>query len=93
VTNVADCSYCSGEYMTKRGCSTKCPLRKQQIERLAEYEDIGLNPTSILNLIHSRGCLWCKSEYTIIDDDFGQPIHPNMIKFCWSCGKKLGGEK
>lgn len=36
-------------------------------------------------------CPWCspRSEYTIIDDDFGQPLHPNMIKFCFNCGREL----
>lgn len=34
-------------------------------------------------------CHWCDSEYTIIDDDFGQPIHPRMIRYCFRCGKKL----
>ena len=42
-------------------------------------------------------CPWCKpsSEYTIIDDDFGQPLHPDMIKFCFNCGRDLrkGGKK
>lgn len=41
------------------------------------------------------GCPWCKNEYTIytiIDDDFGQPLHPNMIKYCFSCGRPLKGE-
>lgn len=39
-----------------------------------------------------KECPWCKSEYTIIDDDFGQPVHPNMVKFCWSCGRPLTPE-
>lgn len=36
-------------------------------------------------------CPWCSShsEYTIIDDDFGQPLHPKMINFCFSCGRDL----
>lgn len=38
-------------------------------------------------------CAWCKAEYTIIDDDFGRPIRPNMIKFCWHCGRKLKEEQ
>lgn len=37
----------------------------------------------------NKGCAWCKAEYTIIDDDFGRP---NMIKFCWHCGRKLKEE-
>lgn len=38
-----------------------------------------------------KDCPWCRpsSEYTIIDDDFGQPLHPSMIKFCFSCGRDL----
>ena len=40
----------------------------------------------------NKGCAWCNAEYTIIDDDFGQPIRPKMIKFCWHCGSKLGEE-
>lgn len=39
-----------------------------------------------------KECPWCKSEYTIIDDDFGQPVHPKMIKFCWNCGRPLTEE-
>ena len=36
-------------------------------------------------------CVWCKSEheYTIIDNDFGQPLRPSMIHFCFNCGRKL----
>ena len=40
---------------------------------------------------HDEGCAWCKAEYTIIDDEFAQPISQNMIKFCWHCGRKLEG--
>lgn len=43
-----------------------------------------------------KDCPWCRpsSEYTIIDDDFGQPLHPSMIKFCFNCGRDLRkGEK
>lgn len=39
-----------------------------------------------------KECPWCKSEYTVIDDDFGQPVHPKMIKFCWKCGRPLTPE-
>ena len=38
---------------------------------------------------HDEGCAWCRADYTIIDGDYGQPIRPNMIKFCWHCGRKL----
>lgn len=34
-------------------------------------------------------CPWCKAEYTIVDDDFGQPVHPHMIRYCWHCGSPL----
>ena len=40
---------------------------------------------------HNEGCAWCKAEYTIIDDEFAQPISQKMIKFCWHCGSKLEG--
>ena len=40
---------------------------------------------------HNEGCAWCKAEYTIIDDEFAQPISQKMIKFCWHCGRKLEG--
>ena len=40
---------------------------------------------------HDEGCAWCKAEYTIIDDEFAQPISQKMIKFCWHCGRKLKG--
>ena len=38
-----------------------------------------------------KPCAWCKTEgeYTIIDNDFGQPIHPRMICYCFRCGRKL----
>lgn len=48
-------------------------------------------PTSI-DQEEWKKCPWCKSEYTVIDDDFGQPVHPNMIKFCWNCGRPLTPE-
>lgn len=40
-------------------------------------------------------CSWCSpnSEYTVIDDDFGQPIHPSMVKYCFNCGRELRKEK
>lgn len=34
-------------------------------------------------------CPWCNAEYTIIDDDFGQPLRPKMINFCFYCGRPL----
>lgn len=43
-------------------------------------------------MTEQKPCPWCKAEYTIIDDDFGQPLHPNFIKFCFYCGRKLKGD-
>ena len=41
-------------------------------------------------------CPWCTDPrgrtelgFSIIDDDFGQYVHYNMIKFCPFCGRKL----
>ncbi len=34
-------------------------------------------------------CPWCVSEYTIIDDDFGQPVSSGLINYCFYCGRKL----
>ena len=38
-----------------------------------------------------RGCAWCgrESEWTVIDDDFGQPVHPDLVRYCFHCGRKL----
>lgn len=36
-----------------------------------------------------KKCPWCKAEYTIIDDDFGQPVHPTKVRFCFNCGRRL----
>ena len=33
-------------------------------------------------------CPWCNSEYSIIDDDFCQPLHTDFIRFCFFCGKE-----
>ncbi len=41
---------------------------------------------------NNKGCAWCNAEYTIVDDEFVQPVHPKLIKFCWHCGRKLKGE-
>lgn len=49
-------------------------------------------PPAHIDLEAWKECPWCKAEYTIIDDDFGQPVHPNMVKFCWSCGRPLTPE-
>jgi hypothetical protein len=34
-------------------------------------------------------CPWCNAEYTILDDDFGQPLHPHFIRFCFFCGREF----
>lgn len=40
--------------------------------------------------VNKMDCPWCSDkEYTIIDDDFGQPIHPKMIHYCFRCGREL----
>lgn len=43
-----------------------------------------------------KRCVWCQREngktdldFTIIDDSFAQPVHPNLIKFCPFCGRAL----
>lgn len=41
---------------------------------------------------NNKGCAWCNAEYTIVDDEFVQPVHPKLIKFCWHCGRKLKEE-
>ena len=48
----------------------------------------------------SKICLWChtqngdelpkyKADFSIIDDDFGQYVHPNLIHYCPFCGRKF----
>lgn len=43
-----------------------------------------------------KRCCWCTNQrgktelsFSIIDDDFGQYVHPNIIKFCPFCGREL----
>jgi hypothetical protein len=50
----ADCAYCTSEYLTKRGCSARCPLRREQKERLAAYEDTGLTPEEATDLAQAK---------------------------------------
>jgi hypothetical protein len=45
-----DCAYCTGEYITKKGCSNRCELRITQKAKLAAYEDTGLEPEEITAL-------------------------------------------
>lgn len=50
-----------------------------------------------------KSCPWCKEvkkpgeqyklEWTVIDDDFGQPVHSNLIRYCFSCGRALYKEE
>lgn len=48
-----------------------------------------VNNSPTIDVGNKQGCAWCKAEYTIIDDDFGQPLHPNYVKYCFYCGKKI----
>lgn len=42
-----------------------------------------------------KQCLWCKNgnrnrcEFSVFDEQFGQFVHPNMVKFCPFCGAKM----
>ncbi len=46
-----------------------------------------------------KNCPWCneikrfgekyKLEWSVIDDDFGQSVHRDMIHFCFFCGRPL----
>jgi uncharacterized protein HemX len=42
-----------------------------------------------LQQMRTEPCAWCNSEYTIVDDDFCQPVLPKLIKNCFHCGRKL----
>ena len=44
-------------------------------------------------------CNWCQNHkgktnlnFSIIDDDFGQYVHPKLIKYCPFCGRKIQEE-
>lgn len=49
-----------------------------------------------------KPCPWCaevkkptqkiKLEWTVIDDDFGQPVDLKLIHFCFACGRNLEEE-
>lgn len=52
----------------------------------------------------TKPCPWCHKEsgkpmkpfeieWSVLDDDFAQHVHPKMIKYCFSCGRKLEGER
>jgi len=46
-------------------------------------------------------CQWCHDknkplallEWSVIDDNFGQYVHRDLIHYCFHCGRKLGTEK
>ena len=39
----------------------------------------------------SEPCPWCKCgwDWSVIDGDFGQYVHHNIIKHCFHCGRRL----
>lgn len=59
----------------RRSCGQKCAVRHFQVLQ--------------------KGCVWCKGDwtdnFTVIDDDFGQPLTYRHVKFCPMCGRKLDG--
>lgn len=71
------------------GCWTQTEKHETPEEAAEEWNQLKPEEKSTGVL---KDCPWCKAEYTIIDDDFGQPVHPNMVKFCWHCGKPLTKE-
>lgn len=47
-----------------------------------------------------KRCAWCTNrngktdlQFSIIDDDFGQYVHPKIIKYCPFCGRELQKQK
>lgn len=45
----------------------------------------------------NKKCAWCQDhngkidlDFSIIDDNFGQYVHRDLIKYCPFCGKRLG---
>ena len=76
---VKRCLSCYGrpvEEVAQRGMLDTIEAQQQEVEQKDKAE----------------GCGWClRNEHTIIDDDFGQPVSERHIKYCFSCGKKLGG--
>lgn len=50
-------------------------------------------------MTHGEDCSWCRNRkgktdlnFTVIDDDFGQYVHPKLIKYCPFCGRKIQEE-
>ena len=50
-------------------------------------------------MMNTNRCSWCTNhkgktdiQFTIIDDDdFGNYVHPKLIKYCPFCGRALKG--
>ena len=47
-------------------------------------------------MMNEKSCLWCTNhkgktdlQFTIVDDNFGQYVHPKLIKYCPFCGREL----
>lgn len=34
-------------------------------------------------------CIWCESDYTVIDNGFDCPVSNELIKYCFHCGREL----
>ncbi len=62
-------------------------------ERLNQLREEALNQMKqeffLMKFPEQKNCPWCVSEYTIIDDDFGQPVSFGLINYCFYCGRKL----
>lgn len=57
-------------------------------------------PTKFVKKEDSEICYWCHKsngkpmnqsevEWGVIDDDFAQPVPANLVKYCFSCGRKI----
>lgn len=84
----------------RRGCYVKESVDKKFLYSAPTVEDMENALEYIVKRMVNKldtnidstktDCPWCSDkEYTIIDDDFGQPIHPKMIHYCFRCGKEL----
>ena len=47
-------------------------------------------------MAEQKRCMWCMNSkgktdlnFSVIDDDYVQYVHLNLIKFCPFCGRKL----
>lgn len=66
-----------------------CDMLTEETEKIAKRrEELAMEAEA------KELCAWCKGkgEYTIIDDDFGQPLRPSMVHYCFNCGRKLREE-